>query len=571
MGTPSFEFADAPAQVRQKKAALLEVIELQRTYIERGYPSAGGHGAATEEAEEAEMRWYTEQASRLEKFKAALNAIRLQPDEFPLLVPEHWASRGEAPAASRELVPYTLRINARSQLTFVPIAPPTARAPAEPADLPPPDISSELVQLSSHQSSSGSDDVGSGLLLGGGLGAARVVFMDAVRQVRIAQQQPEAHDCGGGSGSGVLLSATPAHVGAANALPPPSPSGVAPRTLTVELFGEPAVTIVAPEASELVEVLGAHLRRYNTSRVAQVRALQQLHSLKCTPYDPREKQHVELLTRLWACAFGADSKCALVSDRWIHLGFQSSEPAKDFRGMGILGLANLVYFGEHYADVFQRLVAAQRKRDYPLACAGINITSLLLELLNMRDEGEPETVQSRPPFDGEWSCDMFHFFCHMFCERAPPAPRPPNEPALRPTAPPHAPASLRPLLRRPRACLRGHVLLLPAVTRPHVRPDGRRLRRLQRRARRAARPPRRRPRAAAALLPRVQTAHRGGWTGLGGLRHIRRWMERPRLGHVRHDDVDGRVHYVGRPRPRAAATDDCRGDGHAAQAPRRTA
>ena len=29
--------------------------------------------------------------------------------------------------------------------------------------------------------------------------------------------------------------------------------------------------------------------------------------------------------------------------------------------MGILGLANLVYFGEHYGDVFQRLVAAQRK------------------------------------------------------------------------------------------------------------------------------------------------------------------------------------------------------------------
>ena len=82
--------------------------------------------------------------------------------------------------------------------------------------------------------------------------------------------------------------------------------------------------------------------------------------------------------------------------------------------MGILGLANLVYFGEHYGDVFQRLVAAQRKRDYPLACAGINITSLLLELLNMRDDGDPVKVQTRPPFDEEWSCDMFHFFCHMF-------------------------------------------------------------------------------------------------------------------------------------------------------------
>ena len=65
--------------------------------------------------EAEEMRWYTEQAARLEKFKTALNAVRLQPDEFPLLVPLRWAMRDEA-SPSRELVPYLLRINARSQL-----------------------------------------------------------------------------------------------------------------------------------------------------------------------------------------------------------------------------------------------------------------------------------------------------------------------------------------------------------------------------------------------------------------------------------------------------------------------
>ena len=82
--------------------------------------------------------------------------------------------------------------------------------------------------------------------------------------------------------------------------------------------------------------------------------------------------------------------------------------------MGILGLANLVYFGEHYPDVFTRLVEKQRKRDYPLACAGINVTSLLLDLLRMRDEGDPASVQARSPSSPEWVCDTFHFFCHMF-------------------------------------------------------------------------------------------------------------------------------------------------------------
>ena len=81
--------------------------------------------------------------------------------------------------------------------------------------------------------------------------------------------------------------------------------------------------------------------------------------------------------------------------------------------MGVLGLANLVYFGEHYPDVFARLVTAQRKRDYPLACAGINVTFMLLELLQLKD-APPDEVQRRPPVAEAWDTDLFRFFCHMF-------------------------------------------------------------------------------------------------------------------------------------------------------------
>ena len=402
-------FSDSPMQVREKKAALLEVIELQRAYIERGCPEAPAtptaeidvSDGATNSADDAEMRWYTDQATRLEKFKAALNAVRLQPDEFPLLVPECWAVRDESAASSRELVPYVLRINARSQLTFVPMPPPSARGPAPaPAAATPDAAPPELRPFASSASSdSARDDASS---LAGSLGVPRVIFMDQMRQVRLAPP----------SDSGAAAAAPSAESsGSAAAQLSSSPKA---RTLSIELFGEAALSCVTPEAAELVEVLGAHLRRYNTSRVSQVAALKRLHALKSTPYDGRIKQHESLLQRLWACAFGPESKFHLISDRWIHLGFQCADPTKDFRGMGILGLSNLVYFGEHYGDVFQRLVAAQKKRDYPLACAGINITSLLLELLHMRDDGDPAALQARPPFDPGWSGDMFAFFCHMF-------------------------------------------------------------------------------------------------------------------------------------------------------------
>ena len=52
---------------------------------------------------------------------------------------------------------------------------------------------------------------------------------------------------------------------------------------------------VCPEAEELVETLGAHLRRYNASRIAQVSALRRVHGLKCTAYDASQPSHAELL------------------------------------------------------------------------------------------------------------------------------------------------------------------------------------------------------------------------------------------------------------------------------------
>jgi hypothetical protein len=406
-----------PPEVREKKAALVEVIELQRLFIaQRGSEGAVGDGGDDDE----EMRWYTEQAARLEKFKAALNAVRLQPDEFPILVPQRWAVRDGSSSSSRELIPYALRINARSQLTFVPVSTVSSsgggssRSGTGGGGGGGGVNGGELeVHLHRHPSSD-DDDAATG---GGGFEPSqprpRVVFIDQLRQVRVTQPELD------GAGALAVPRAQPAAGAPASAPTQPLADAAAsgappPRALCLELLGEPPLTCVTPEAGELVEVLGAHLRRYNSSRVSQVRALKQLHALKGTTYDPRDPTHESLLARLWVCGFGADPPWKARSERWVHLGFQSDDPTRDFRAMGVLGLANLVYFGEHYPDVFQRLVGAQRRRDYPLACAGINITSLLVDLLNMRDEGGPASVQSRPPFDAGWSSDGFHFFCHMF-------------------------------------------------------------------------------------------------------------------------------------------------------------
>ena len=79
---------DSPLALREKKAALNEVIELQRRLIEQREGSGGDNATNTSaSSDDEELRWYAEQTKRLEKFKHALNALRLQPDEFQLLVP----------------------------------------------------------------------------------------------------------------------------------------------------------------------------------------------------------------------------------------------------------------------------------------------------------------------------------------------------------------------------------------------------------------------------------------------------------------------------------------------------
>ena len=298
--------------VREKKATLLEVIELQHSYIEQ-------------RGNDEDLHWHKEQGERLEKLKAALNDVRLQPDEFPLLMPQHWVMRKAARASSRDLIPYVLRINARSQLTFL-------------------QLGRNGTMVSSAGSGSGDGDVGDGgAVSGGGVdgadavsseatdvadGAPRVFFMDQLRHVRLA---PAASAAADDETAHILLTPSGSGSGRSSA----DLRSAAPCALSIDLAGEPPLTCVTAEASELVEVLGAHLRRYNRSCAAQASALKRLHALKCTPFNACDATHDGLLCRLWACGFGDSSKCERHSERWVLMGFQSADPFKDFRGMGV--------------------------------------------------------------------------------------------------------------------------------------------------------------------------------------------------------------------------------------------
>eukprot|EP01133_Synstelium_polycarpum_P020529 gene20529-24649_t len=105
--------------------------------------------------------------------------------------------------------------------------------------------------------------------------------------------------------------------------------------------------------------------------------------LKSEQYSNFNESHEEKLEQLW------DNLCPNVrrtgrhTSEWGEIGFQGKDPATDFRGMGILGLDNLLYLATTYPEESQKiLVAANTQFKYPFAITGINLTSLLVNMLD---------------------------------------------------------------------------------------------------------------------------------------------------------------------------------------------
>jgi hypothetical protein len=68
------------------------------------------------------------------------------------------------------------------------------------------------------------------------------------------------------------------------------------------------------------------------------------------PYDSKNNDHEGQLLQLWKLSFPDKQLEARVSAQWKTLGFQGTDPMTDFRGAGIFGLNNLLYFAETYPN-----------------------------------------------------------------------------------------------------------------------------------------------------------------------------------------------------------------------------
>lgn len=182
------------------------------------------------------------------------------------------------------------------------------------------------------------------------------------------------------------------------------------------------------------------LRLCNTIQSKLVDDLQKLS------FDKGNDSHNALLETLWSnMKPGMKRSRVFVSEEWGELGFQGKDPTTDFRGMGMLGLQQLLYFSEKRPASAIRILTESHHpvRYFPYATVGINFSAFVMELfretrmhsvifkaLDRVILSDTSSFENGPSTDSaivskvtdrihDVYCDIFEMFVSMWVERNP--------------------------------------------------------------------------------------------------------------------------------------------------------
>lgn len=124
-------------------------------------------------------------------------------------------------------------------------------------------------------------------------------------------------------------------------------------------------------ASSLHQILGYRQLKYEVEKTRQI------------PYASEIVAHEEKLLKLWLLLVPEQQLTTRISKQWGMIGFQGDDPKTDFRGMGILGLDNLLHFSSSYNCAARHVLSHSHhpKYGYSFAIVGINLTSMACNLL----------------------------------------------------------------------------------------------------------------------------------------------------------------------------------------------
>ncbi|CAN7990527.1 unnamed protein product, partial [Ixodes hexagonus] len=103
------------------------------------------------------------------------------------------------------------------------------------------------------------------------------------------------------------------------------------------------------------------------------------------PFDNDDVVHLEALQTIYRKLTNAVYDCPRYGNHWEKIGFQGTDPATDLRGVGLLGLLQLLFLtiglenGELVKDIYR--LSCDNVQNFPFAVMSLNITKISLEAL----------------------------------------------------------------------------------------------------------------------------------------------------------------------------------------------
>lgn len=140
----------------------------------------------------------------------------------------------------------------------------------------------------------------------------------------------------------------------------------------------------------------------------------QVEALRSTSYDEEKLDHEVQLLELWRLLQPDRDLEKRVTKQWQDIGFQGEDPKTDFRGMGLLGLHNLIYFAREYGSAARHILSHSHhpKYGFSFAIVGINLTHMAYKLLvdnSLRTH--MFNLNTLPDIKS-----FHHFYCYLFVE-----------------------------------------------------------------------------------------------------------------------------------------------------------
>jgi hypothetical protein len=139
--------------------------------------------------------------------------------------------------------------------------------------------------------------------------------------------------------------------------------------------------------------------------------------MRLVKYDSSDPMHEAKLMKIWNNLMPDTKLETRITKQWQDIGFQGDDPSTDFRGMGLLGLENILYFTNEYPGTARHLLSHSQhpKYGYTLAVVAINISHMAWRLL-MNGRAKPH-FYNISKYAGYPTLDHFHqFFCYLLYE-----------------------------------------------------------------------------------------------------------------------------------------------------------